>query len=246
MVLATKVSSAATGDRDPRARALIVGGMPERSLVYGPFGAGTDPCSDSDRRRLAIAGSSRLRRRCRRAASGRDLRPVGQGPGSDRRQGERYHELPAHRDQRGAGTAGQAAPRTGRARLRHAGRQGRHRPHLPHHRRRRIHAGDRRPGRAEAGPRRVDLQRQRGQAAVRPRGERGQCRGDARADPHGQPEPEHRAGAGRQREHPALGRPEEPARPQRHQPGPAHPRDPQRQAQRQGPGQHRPSRGMSG
>ena len=97
----------------------------------------------------------------------------------------------------------------------------------------------RRAQRHQAGARRLDLQRQRGQAAVRPRGERGQRRGDPGADPHGQPEPQHRARAGRQREHPALGRPEEPARSQRHQPGPAHPRDPQRQAQRQGAGQHR-------
>ena len=40
------------------------------------------------------------------------------------------------------------------------------------------------------------------------------------------------------REHPALGRPEGSARSQRRQPGPAHPRDPQRQTQRQGAGQH--------
>ena len=34
MVLASKASSAETGDRDPEARAMIVGGMPERSPVY--------------------------------------------------------------------------------------------------------------------------------------------------------------------------------------------------------------------
>ena len=102
-----------------------------------------------------------------------------------------------------------------------------------------VHAGDRRQVGLKLVPGAWIYSANEAKLQFGREAERGQCRGDARADPHGQPEPQHRAGAGRQREHPALGRPEGSARSQRDQPGPAHPRDPERQAQRQGAGQHR-------
>src|SRR6185436_5813459 len=52
----------------------------------------------------------RLSRRRRGPVAGRDLRAVGQGPGPDRRQGERRGELPAHGLHRRATDGGEYMP----------------------------------------------------------------------------------------------------------------------------------------
>ena len=160
-------------------RACATGGSPERSPFHDPSGIGSSASRRDHDPGLASARRPDRRGERRRSAARRHLRAVGQGPGPDRGQVERRVELPAHRLHRRA-----AARWSSRARSRSSATSPCSRGKVNYvrtyraRRRRRRHAGDRRAVRPEAGARRLDLQRQRGQAAVRPRGERGQRRGD--------------------------------------------------------------------